>query len=50
MISRELSHGFGLEGCQTTATRFEGIRIILEVESKKALLSDMQQQEWGAPC
>jgi transposase len=37
MTSSELYHGFGLEGYQTTATRFGGSRIILEVESKKQL-------------
>ncbi len=37
MTSSELYHGFGLEGCQTVATGFEGRKIILEVESKKRL-------------
>ncbi len=37
MTSSELYHGFALEGYQTVATRFEGNKIILEVESKKPL-------------
>jgi transposase len=35
MTSSELYHGFALEGYETVATRFEGNKIILEVESKK---------------
>ncbi len=37
MTSSELYHGFALDGYQTVATRFEGNKIILEVESKKPL-------------
>lgn len=37
MTSSELYHGFALEGYQTVATRFEGSKFILEVESKKPL-------------
>ena len=35
MTSSELYHGFGLEGYRTVATRFEGGKIILEVESTR---------------
>lgn len=35
MTSSELYHGFALEGYQTVATRFEGNKIVLEVESKR---------------
>lgn len=35
MTSSELYHGFALDGYETVATRFEGNKIILEVESKK---------------
>ena len=37
MTSSELYHGFALEGYKTIATRFEGNKIILNVESKKLL-------------
>lgn len=37
MTSSELYHIFALEGYQTVATRFEGRKIILEVESTKRL-------------
>ncbi len=37
MTSSELYHIFALEGYQTVATRFEGRKIILEVESTKPL-------------
>jgi len=35
MTSSELYHAFGLEGYRTVATRFEGSKIILEVESTR---------------
>jgi transposase len=35
MTSSELYHGFGLEGYRTVATRFEGGKMILEVESTR---------------
>jgi transposase len=37
MTSSQLYHGFALEGYRTVATRFEGRKMILEVESKRPL-------------